>query len=225
VNSLISVIIPMRDGEDYIGEAVESVRGQNMRVEIVAVDDGSADASPAIAAGLGCKVVSIPHAGIAAACNAGVRHAAGDFLFFLDQDDVVRPGGLRRLHEALAADRDAHAAAGMALDFVSPELSEEDRGGLVPRKAPYHGLLTGSRLLRRSVVDMVGLFDEECLAGQAVDFLLRMDSGGLKTVRLDVVTAMRRLHRKNTGITMKDKQFRDYGNILRKRLKRGAGNG
>jgi hypothetical protein len=74
-------------------------------------------------------------------------------------------------------------------------------------------------------VDIVGPFNERYGAGQAVDFLLRMEAGGLKTVRLDVVTALRRLHRNNAGVTMKDRQFGDYGTILRKRLKREADNG
>jgi glycosyltransferase involved in cell wall biosynthesis len=191
-----------------------------MPVEILAVDDGSTDSSPGLATDLGCQVIPIPHSGIAAACNTGIHHARGDFLFFLDQDDMVRPNGLRQLHDALEQDVSAQAAAGMAQDFLSPELAEEERARLRPREAPYHGLLTGSRLLRRSVVDIVGLFRETYHAGQAVDYLLRMQACGVKTVRLDVVTAMRRLHARNTGVTMKDRQYSEYGNILRKRLGR-----
>lgn len=117
---LVSIIIPAFNREALIREALASVVAQRHRpVEVVVVDDGSADRTAAVAedyakeaveAGVELRVLRGSNRGSTAARNTGIAAARGDALLFLDSDDVLAPDGLSELVTALAAED--------ALDFV-----------------------------------------------------------------------------------------------------------
>ncbi|MDR1371000.1 MAG: glycosyltransferase family 2 protein [Dysgonamonadaceae bacterium] len=218
MNKVISVIIPCRDGVNYLAEAVAGIRRQNMPVEIIVVDDGSTDNTADLAASLGCKVISIPHSGLSAARNVGLNNAQGEYILFLDHDDVMTAGALMRLFAAFTDGTDFVSAK--VQDFVSPELSEEDKDALVPRREPYGGLLTGAYLFKRSVFEKVGDFDEKLRTGQGVDFLLRCAETGLQERKLNFVAAGRRLHNTNMGRMMREQESKDYSTLLRGKIRR-----
>src|SRR4051812_34634741 len=101
---LISIVIPVYNGEAFMEQAIESALGQTWpRTEVVVVDDGSSDQSAEIAASYPVKLVKQGNEGVAAARNRGVDEAEGDLLSFLDQDDMIRPEKLERQLEALLA--------------------------------------------------------------------------------------------------------------------------
>ena len=91
----LSVIIPVWNGERYLGEAIESVLAQEAAppMELIVVDDGSEDGSTAVAERFGPTVrcARIAHSGLAAARNAGLVLARGEYLLHLDADDVLPP--------------------------------------------------------------------------------------------------------------------------------------
>ncbi|MBQ3349641.1 MAG: glycosyltransferase family 2 protein [Thermoguttaceae bacterium] len=93
----ISVIIPVYNAEQYLRKCLDSVVSQTFRdIEIICVDDGSTDSSPAILDEYSAKdnrVVAIhqANAGVAAARNTGLKSAQGDYLAFLDSDDAYNP--------------------------------------------------------------------------------------------------------------------------------------
>jgi glycosyltransferase involved in cell wall biosynthesis len=219
MDNLISVIIPCRDGMNYLVEAVASIQRQNMFVEIIIIDDGSTDGTASLASSLDCTVISIPHSGLSAARNAGLNDAQGEYILFLDHDDVMTAGALMRLFAAFTDSTDFVSAK--VQDFVSPELSEEDKDALVPRLEPYGGLLTGAYLFKRSVFEKVGGFDEKLRTGQGIDFLLRCGKAGLRERKLNFVAAGRRLHNTNMGRTMRELENKDYSSLLREKIRRG----
>lgn len=92
---LLTVVVPACNVAPYIGAAVGSALGQTMRdLEVVVVDDGSADGTPAVLAGIRdprLRVVRQANAGLAAARNAGIRAARGRYLGLLDGDDLWMP--------------------------------------------------------------------------------------------------------------------------------------
>ena len=102
---------------------------------------------------------------------------------------------------------------------MSPELSEEEKKGLAPQPEGY-GALTGCVLMRRSVLDTVGLFDERLRTGETVDWLARLRDSGLKTKRADKLTKLRRIHTSNTGRTDRRAELANYAAIIRKRMKK-----
>ncbi|MEV7806775.1 glycosyltransferase family 2 protein [Microbispora sp. NPDC088329] len=114
----LSVVVPVRDGAAYLGDALTSLarnRTPEFDTEVIVVDDGSADATPEVIEDFrrdlpGLTVVRNPApAGLAGARNAGLKLAAGRYVTFLDADDWLAPGYLSRL---------VAAADGLRCDFV-----------------------------------------------------------------------------------------------------------
>ena len=107
MNELISVIIPVYKVEDYLTACVESVLAQTYQAfEIILVDDGSPDRCPQMcdefaARDSRIRVIHKPNGGLSSARNAGIDAAKGDYLAFIDSDDLWTPIFLDRLHAAL----------------------------------------------------------------------------------------------------------------------------
>lgn len=95
-----SIIIPVHNVEEYLREALDSALGQDHpQLEIIVVDDGSTDSSPAIIqeyvdAGHPLIVISQQNRGLSAARNVGLERATGEWIQFLDSDDVLLPGAI-----------------------------------------------------------------------------------------------------------------------------------
>ncbi len=96
----VSVVIPAYNAERTLGETLASAVGQTFEdLEILVVDDGSKDATADIARGDGderVRVLSTPNRGVAEARNLGIGEARGQFIAFLDSDDVWKPSKLER---------------------------------------------------------------------------------------------------------------------------------
>lgn len=215
IDTLVSVIIPCRNGSDYLPEAVGGVKKQDICVELIVINDGSTDETALVAEKLGCIVKNIPHSGLSAARNAGLKIAQGNLVLFHDHDDVMRPGALQKLVESLEPNGIAMA---QAKDFISLELDEEDKKVLAVRPEPYWGLLSGAVLFDRDVFQKIGLFTENLATGQTMDILMRAESVGVSIKRLDFIAVDRRLHCNNMGRTMKVQEHKDYASILRNKL-------
>lgn len=101
---LISVVIPCYNQGHFLDEAVKSAASTTYRVEVIVVDDGSTDDTPAVAARwASIHYVRQENRGLAAARNRGLEAAAGDLVIFLDADDHLLPGGIDAGARALAA--------------------------------------------------------------------------------------------------------------------------
>ena len=118
----ISIIIPTRNRVAFLKEAVASVSSQDyLEREIIVVDDASEDGTWEWLSSLQAPgIVTFRlerHGERSAARNLGLKHAKGEFVLFLDDDDLLAPGGLRYLCRALLRRRDAIAAIGARLCF------------------------------------------------------------------------------------------------------------
>jgi len=140
----ISVVIPAFNAENYLKEAVESVFGQTLEDwELIAVDDGSTDSTGEILAAYKDRrfiVVQQSNRGEAEARNTGLRRARGEFVCFLDADDVFLPNALAerisflRAHPnfgALVADGKFCDPSGVELHLVSSIQSTEYVGRIL----------------------------------------------------------------------------------------------
>lgn len=91
----VSVVIPVYNAEKYLRACLDSVVAQSLReIEIICVDDGSTDASPAVLAEYAARdprvrVITQKNAGVGPARNAGIRAARGEFVAFIDPDDLL----------------------------------------------------------------------------------------------------------------------------------------
>jgi glycosyltransferase involved in cell wall biosynthesis len=108
----ISVIIPLYNTEDYLTQCVDSLKDQNLNLEIIIINDGSTDRSGNIANQLAqqndnIKVVYQQNQGLSAARNKGLKEASGKYIFFLDSDDWVATHSLKYFYsEALKHNAD-----------------------------------------------------------------------------------------------------------------------
>lgn len=179
---MISAVVPVRDGEPFLVEAIASLRAQTRPPdEIVVVDDGSAE--PVALDGV--RVLSRPPLGASAARNAGAEAARGDLLAFLDADDLAAPD---RLERQLAALGDADAVFGSVRTFLErPDLPYE----VPPVQATPH---VGTMLIRRAVFLASGGFDP---AFEPAEFIEWHDRVRPRAVMLDAVLMERRIHGDN----------------------------
>lgn len=217
----LSVIIPAYQAEKYIAQAVASVRAQNWagQTQIIVIDDGSADNTAAEAEKLGLQVICKHQGGAASARNEGLRAATGQLVLLLDADDVLTEGALSAMYNAMT-EKGVDAVFAMAEDFVSPELTDAQKAELKPRPAAYGGVLPGCSLIRRTVFDTIGLFDDTMRSGETVAWQLKLRDAGIQTVQIPYVTLKRRLHLTNTGRTQQKQEMANYAALLRKRMRK-----
>lgn len=220
MNELISVIIPVKNGSNYIKEAIENILAQKMNVEIIVVDDCSEDNTVEIANSLGCKVISHETSkGQIAGKNTGLREAKGKYILFHDHDDVMKDGALKRLYDEITSDSSIFAVEAKVQDLYSPDLSEEEKKHTKIRPEAYYGLFTGAILIKKEVFDKIGLFNETMHTGEIIEWQSKMDLNGLKINKIDFVSTLRRVHSTNFGKTNKATEFKNYAAILREKLK------
>ena len=124
----ISVIVPVYNKWAYLQRSIDSILAQDVRgMEVVLVDDASTDGSGELCETLyggrdGVRILHLPeNGGAGAARNAGMRVAEGRYIAFVDADDIVHPGYLRRLYETgILYHADVVAENGTAVDRPMP---------------------------------------------------------------------------------------------------------
>jgi len=193
-----------------------------MPLEIIVVDDASTDATAALAGRLSCRVLRHETMrGQVAGKNTGLQAAQGEYVLFHDHDDVMNEGALSKMRLELVADNDLYLVMAKVRDFFSPELDEETKRAVQIRTEPYYGLFTGAVLMRRSLFDLIGYFDEQITSGEIIALMAKMDAmAGVKHKKIDFIAANRRVHKTNYGLTHADKERQDYLKILRAKLRR-----
>jgi glycosyltransferase involved in cell wall biosynthesis len=212
----VSVVIPAHNSEEFIGDAIASVRAQTLRVsEIIVVDDGSSDRTAELAEQSAAFVIRQEHGGISVARNAGIRAAKHDWIAFLDADDVWEPKKIEYQWAAICR----HPDAGL----VSCDLSQWIHGSPVPEIASNAGGVADmeipmsyipqaqgaflidrmtynspTMLIRRELLLSVGLFDEQVRYVEGVECYLRVIAR-CPIVLVELPLARQRLHERNTS--------------------------
>jgi len=162
---LISVIIPVYNGEKYIKEAIDSVMQQNhVDLELIIVNDGSTDNTnknieqyqQVVASPFKILYYQQAHKGLATAFNYGLNNANGDYLAFIDADDIWHPNKLAIQISALNAQPHLDMVFCHCQQFYSPELSEQQSKKIYCPKRPMPGLTAVGMLIKHSSLQQVG---------------------------------------------------------------------
>ncbi len=221
MNNLISIIMPVKNGSNYLKEALNAIICQNINKEIIVIDDNSIDNTFDIAKEMGCTVIKNDTTKGPAECkNIGLKYANGDFIMFLDHDDIINKNTLNILYNELLKNPDVYAVMGKLQDFISPELSKEEKIKLKTKEKPYYGLFSGAILIRKEAFNITGPINCNIKAGDIIDWKIKMESNNLKIKKLDIVASRRRLHTSNFGRTRKDEEYKDYASLLRANLRK-----
>ena len=199
---LVSVIIPCYRQAHFLAEAVDSVLAQtHPQVEGIVVDDGSADNTAAIAAAYpGLQYLRQRNQGLAAARNAGLRLARGEYLVFLDADDRLLPGAI---HDGLAGFRKHPTAAFVAGTWrmidVNGDAIPSAEAPFPEDEDPYLALLRmcfisspAAVVYRRQAVEEAGGFDSSVDASADYAMYLRLARNPGAAVHDKVVAEYRR---------------------------------
>ena len=196
---LISTIIPVKDGEAWVAEAIESVLAQGYpRLELIVVDGHSSDRSAEVASSFEqVRLLAQDGGGLSAAWNQGIAESSGELIAFLDSDDRWLPGKLEGQVELLEQNPEAGGAIGLARFFLSPgaEPPSGMRAELLEGEHPAP--MPGTLLVRREVFDQVGVFDTELTIAGDVDWLARVKDAGIELLLLDRAIIEKRYHERN----------------------------
>jgi glycosyltransferase involved in cell wall biosynthesis len=198
---LISCIVPVFNGERYLREALDSIFAQTYpRLEVIVVDDGSTDDTATLVAAFADRVHSLRQSnqGPAAARNLGLGAAKGEFIAFLDADDLWHPEKLERQMTRFLARAELDYCVAHAQNFWIPELSEEHdkfRDHRIAKELPAY--VTGSLLVRRELLTRIGFFDPSLGHGDSMEWFLRAAEHGAVGELMSDVLLYRRLHHTN----------------------------
>ncbi|MFM7202891.1 MAG: glycosyltransferase family 2 protein [Myxococcota bacterium] len=180
----ISVVIPTYNRATYLPLSVQSVLAQDVPVlEILIVDDGSTDNTAAVVAELEGPIRYLPqkNAGPATARNHGIREAKGEWVAFLDSDDLWELGKLRRQLELASTDTRIGMVHGAAriIDKEGKLTGElwtkpDYRGACFEKLSIANGVNASSVLVKRSLLEHVGGYDTQFAALENWELWLRL---------------------------------------------------
>jgi glycosyltransferase involved in cell wall biosynthesis len=205
----ISVVIPAYNAARFLAEAVASVRAQTLpATEIIVVDDGSTDGTGPLAEQLGVKVLAQKQAGAGAARNRGAEASTGDWLAFLDADDLWVPEKLAAQRAAMRDQPGTELVFGYGSNFWI-----DDRGAR--REDEFRpAFLPGAAFLRREFFLSRARFNTSVAPSEVVEWYLRLRAENAVILVLPQLVLLRRLHESNT------RQQGDGGRALDLRLVR-----
>lgn len=219
---LVSCIIPVYNGADFLAEAVTSVLAQrHPALEVVVVDDGSTDDTPRVAASFGERVryVRQDNAGPAVARNTGLAKTRGELVAFLDADDRWHETKLARQMAALEAQPELDYVVALVQNFwTDAAAAAREQARDHPRSKPIPGFVTGTLLARRAVFDRVGRFAPERSHTDATEWFLRARAAGAREAVVPEVLLYRRMHDRNRSLEMSAGSTDEFLRLLKTSL-------
>lgn len=199
--TVTSVIVPVRNGERFIADALGSVTSQlQADDEILVVDDRCTDNTLAVIDRIKdprIRVLPGLAKGVSSARNIGIDHASGKFICFLDHDDLWPEGRHTALLELLEGQQDYDAVYGRIHVILEADAPLAPHSDTLDGK--YMAALVATGLYRRELIDRVGRFDEEMHFGEDTDFSIRLTEIGMRAFRADIVSLIYRRHAGNAS--------------------------
>jgi glycosyltransferase involved in cell wall biosynthesis len=211
----VSVIIPAYNGDRYLAEAIDSVLGQTYQdYEIIVVDDASTDNTAQVVKqyGKAVRYLSQTNQGVAASRNLGLAAALGDYIAFLDQDDILLPHKLSS--QVALLDRDADLGmvnSGWQIYRGNTISDRQDEAEAVVQPWQQIPQLTsanliiwkpvflGAMLFRRNWLERAGGFDTTLEQTPDVDLVMRLAKIGCSAAWVEQVTVKYRQHETNAS--------------------------
>lgn len=228
VSGLISIIMPCFNAAKFLQDSVESALGQTYRnIELIIIDDGSTDGSRDILAQMASDypgritVLHQQNQGPYPARNAGLEHANGTMVAFLDADDYWAADCLTKLHRTLQSSgadlvycgwQNVGEGASGREPYVPPDYEKGDAVALFLKGCPWpiHAALS-----RRNILEHVGGFSVRRFSAMDYDLWLRILAVTRKLVRLPEVLAFYRWHDQGQISSVKWRQVLDAWQVKR----------
>jgi glycosyltransferase involved in cell wall biosynthesis len=183
IGSLVSVIIPTYNRGWILKEAIDSVLSQDFDdFELIVVDDGSTDNTQDILDGYARDIIVLrqDNRGVSAARNAGIAFASGQFIAFLDSDDLWLPGKLSIQIDFFNSNPDVLICQTEEMWIrngkrVNPKKRHKKLSGMIFKHSlPLCIVSPSAVMLKKSLLDKTGVFDESLPACEDYDLWLRI---------------------------------------------------
>jgi glycosyltransferase involved in cell wall biosynthesis len=215
---LVSCIVPTHNGERYIAETLRSILAQTYApLEAIVVNDGSNDRTVEIVESFGepVRILSQSRGGPAAARNLGIVSSRGEFIAFLDHDDLWLPEKLAQQMAAFDADPRLDVCVGHIQRFESGALGKMHMLG-----APVPGFITITMLAKRAAFDKVGLLDASREHSDSAEWFLRAEDHGLLVRLLRETVTLHRTHQTNRSRTHGERSRQEFLRLARARIEK-----
>jgi len=221
---LISCVVPVYNCERFLSEALDSILAQTYRpLEIIVADDGSSDGTAAVARSYGDQIHYLwqRNAGPWSARNLGLSAVRGEFVGFLDADDLWHSEKLERQSARFRGRPELDLCVTHVQNFWVPELAEEAERLRDHRIAqPVPGYTSVTLLAELALFEMVGPFDSTLQHGADLEWFLRAAEHGAAMELLPDVLVYRRLHENNRSRHLADNSREAVLRILKASLDR-----
>ena len=201
----VSVIIPSFDRAGLLADALDSVAAQGIDdLELVIVDDGSTDRTAEVVSDwkrdhpdITVAYLHKPNGGAASARNLGLQQATGEFISFLDSDDLLAPHALTCLLEPMSDDSVPYCVGHIRSTDLEGNVVDDGGSGRsrIPadRVHSCHWMIHAA-IYRREVLAAVGPFNEGLACGEDTELIWRLVSLSGAGIVLDEVVGIRRVH-------------------------------
>ncbi|BAQ61472.1 glycosyltransferase [Geminocystis sp. NIES-3708] len=199
-NPFISVIIPAFNAEKYLKDAIESVIKQNYQpLEIILIDDGSTDNTAKIAKSFqDIQYIYQENSGPVIARNNGIKIAKGEYIAFLDADDLWTDDHLELLVNCFKKDPYVEVAIGYVQCLLLKEKNEEKEYFEEFSNSTINVNL-GAGLYKKSVFEKLGNFDPNLSSSEDVDWFLRIKEANINQIIVSESVLCYRIHDSNVS--------------------------
>jgi glycosyltransferase involved in cell wall biosynthesis len=213
VPQLISVIVPVYNGEKYLNDALASIFAQDYRpIEVIVVDDGSTDSTGAIARSYPeVRYLYEENQGRAVAMNTGIDNSRGELITFLDADDLWLPNILSIQVAYLAKHPEVGFVCGRMKNFLEPGVPCPPWVEPYTLLQSYDDISLCTTLVRRSLFNAVGNFNPTYLLGESTEWFIRVKESGIPIKRITETVLLRRIHDNNIS--------HDQSNVTHRKLR------
>lgn len=187
-NPLVSIVIPVHNGEKYVKEAIDSCINQTYRdIEIIVVDDASTDNTLNILKEYGEKITVLPvekQNGLGNVINIGIRRSKGKYIARMDADDIMYPTRIEKQVKYLESNPNCVAIGGQ-IDIIDEdsnitghrEYAVEDKD-IKKNRFLFQPFAHPAVTLRKSTVEEIGLYPEDMWKVEDVKFFLILSTKG-----------------------------------------------
>lgn len=218
---LISVILPVYNGDKYLNESIRSVINQDFKnFELIIVDGNSVDSTVEIAKKFSeSQIIYQDNQGISDAFNSGIKKAKGKFIAFQSCDDIWTENKLKLQLNFLQNNSDIQYTTSKFKYFK--EDNEPIPTGFKEEllEKELNGQTLETFFGRKKLFNEVGLFDTEFSSALDVEWFSRLNDMKIKNHRIDVVLLLKRLHSRNLSLNEKNNRYQIL-KALRKSINR-----
>ena len=224
---LVSVVVPVYNGERFLAQALESIRDQDYHeFEIIVVDDGSTDGSAGIARSFNrVRYVYRSNQGVASAWNAGIAASEGELIAFLAQDDLWTRDKLSTQVGYMLAHPEARYTVARAQYFLEPGCTVPPGFRIEMLDGDHLARIVESMVAWKVVFDMVGGFDTSLSTTQDIDWFARAKDAYVPMGVISKVLLHRRIHDGNLTYSLAPECCRDVLAVVRKSIRRQRNKG